>query len=146
MRIFNGIAAVVLCLTLTGCGTDFDYATATEEEQSEWLSYQADTIKQGAKAGLWKSGAVGVMKIEDPIIQPRSKRIVIAARLKSKDIQINTNTGKIKSALLGSMCPVYLESALGHEGIKVVFDILRADGGRIIGVEGNPNSCAKYST
>lgn len=146
MQLIRHLMTAALLIGLAGCGSDFDYATATEEEQSEWLSWQADTIRSGAKAGLWSSGAAGIVKIDEPVVQARSKRIVISARLKSKDIQINTNTGKIKTALLGSMCPVYLESALGQEGIKVVFDIVRFDGGRILGVEGNPSSCAKYGT
>ncbi len=135
----------VCLLALAGCDTDIDYEAATADERQEWLTSHAGTMNSGFRAGLWASGAGGLVSVEEPLVQASSRRIVLAARMQAKDVRLNTNSGKIKSGLLASMCPTYVKTLLARKNIKVVVNLLHADGTRILGVEQSPESCAKFA-
>ncbi len=135
--------AILSLSLLAACSAaqPFDYEAATPEAREAWLRPRAETMNRGFKFGLEAGGAGGQVDVQPVKMDTGARRVTLAARFRLNGVSLNGQTATIKRQLLEQSCPSYLGSDFSKQDVKVVIELQRNGGSRLLSVVQTPESC-----
>ena len=100
----------------------FNYATAKRAERMAFLAAEAAPITASIEASL-----AGVMALDKPLLNPETRRIIYRIHVDGR-LAASFDKRKLKMQIYPQLCPGYIKSPLGQNGVAVVQKFVAKNG------------------